>query len=93
MQPKLDPHEFSGGQRQRTAIARAIILKPRLVILDEPTSGLDPASAGSFDELVLKLRDMLGLTVIMVTHDTHAAARASRTLYLNKGQLSLVPLE
>jgi len=65
----LYPNELSGGMIKRAALARAMVLDPEVLFLDEPTSGLDPGSAGSFDELVLKLRDMLGLTVIMVTHD------------------------
>ena len=65
----LYPNELSGGMIKRAALARAMVLDPEVLFLDEPTSGLDPGSAGSFDELVLKLRDMLELTVIMVTHD------------------------
>jgi len=65
----LYPNELSGGMIKRAALARAMVLDPEVLFLDEPTSGLDPGSAGSFDELVLKLKDMLGLTVIMVTHD------------------------
>jgi phospholipid/cholesterol/gamma-HCH transport system ATP-binding protein len=66
---QLYPSELSGGMVKRAALARAMALDPEVLFLDEPTSGLDPGSAGSFDELVLKLKDMLGLTVIMVTHD------------------------
>ena len=65
----LYPSELSGGMIKRAALARAMVLDPEVLFLDEPTSGLDPGSAGSFDKLVLKLRGMLGLTVIMVTHD------------------------
>ena len=65
----LYPSELSGGMIKRAALARAMVLDPEVLFLDEPTSGLDPGSAGSFDELVLKLKDMLGLTIIMVTHD------------------------
>jgi phospholipid/cholesterol/gamma-HCH transport system ATP-binding protein len=65
----LYPNELSGGMIKRAALARAMVLDPEVLFLDEPTSGLDPGSAGSFDELLLKLKDMLGLTVIMVTHD------------------------
>lgn len=65
----LYPSELSGGMIKRAALARAMVLDPEVLFLDEPTSGLDPGSAGSFDELVLRLKDMLGLTVIMVTHD------------------------
>jgi len=65
----LYPSELSGGMIKRAALARAMVLDPEVLFLNEPTSGLDPGSAGSFDELLLKLKDMLGLTVIMVTHD------------------------
>jgi len=63
------PSELSGGMIKRAALARALALDPDLVFLDEPTSGLDPIGAADFDELVIKLRDTLGLTVYMVTHD------------------------
>ena len=66
--PKF-PSELSGGMIKRAALARALSLDPDLVFLDEPTSGLDPIGAAEFDELVIKLRDTLGLTVYMVTHD------------------------
>jgi phospholipid/cholesterol/gamma-HCH transport system ATP-binding protein len=63
------PSELSGGMIKRAALARALSLDPDLVFLDEPTSGLDPIGAAEFDELVAKLRDTMGLTVYMVTHD------------------------
>ena len=63
------PSELSGGMVKRAALARALSLDPDIVFLDEPTSGLDPISAAEFDELVVKLRDTMGLTVYMVTHD------------------------
>jgi phospholipid/cholesterol/gamma-HCH transport system ATP-binding protein len=63
------PSELSGGMIKRAALARALSLDPDLVFLDEPTSGLDPIGASEFDELVAKLRDTMGLTVYMVTHD------------------------
>jgi phospholipid/cholesterol/gamma-HCH transport system ATP-binding protein len=63
------PSELSGGMIKRAALARALALDPEIVFLDEPTSGLDPISAAEFDELVAKLRDTMGLTVYMVTHD------------------------
>ena len=66
--PKM-PSELSGGMIKRAALARALALDPDLVFLDEPTSGLDPIGAADFDELVIRLRDTLGLTVYMVTHD------------------------
>ena len=63
------PSELSGGMIKRAALARALALDPQLVFLDEPTSGLDPIGAAEFDELIARLRDTLGLTVYMVTHD------------------------
>jgi phospholipid/cholesterol/gamma-HCH transport system ATP-binding protein len=63
------PAELSGGMRKRAALARAIALDPPLLFLDEPTAGLDPIVAGEFDELVRDLKESLGLTVFMVTHD------------------------
>ena len=63
------PSELSGGMVKRAALARALALDPDIVFLDEPTSGLDPIGAANFDELIVNLRDTLGLTVYMVTHD------------------------
>ncbi|MDR3495101.1 MAG: ABC transporter ATP-binding protein [Ancalomicrobiaceae bacterium] len=63
------PAELSGGMVKRASLARALSLDPAIVFLDEPTSGLDPIGAGQFDQLIAKLRDTLGLTVFMVTHD------------------------
>lgn len=63
------PSQLSGGMIKRAALARALALDPALVFLDEPTSGLDPIGAAEFDDLIAKLRDTLGLTVYMVTHD------------------------
>ena len=63
------PSELSGGMIKRAALARALALDPDIVFLDEPTSGLDPIGAAEFDELIANLRDTMGLTVYMVTHD------------------------
>jgi phospholipid/cholesterol/gamma-HCH transport system ATP-binding protein len=63
------PSELSGGMMKRASLARALALDPELLFLDEPTAGLDPDSAGGVDELVLKLRDLFGLTIVMITHD------------------------
>ncbi|MEA2093922.1 MAG: ATP-binding cassette domain-containing protein [Pseudomonadota bacterium] len=65
----LYPSELSGGMVKRAALARAMTLDPEILFLDEPTSGLDPVSAAAFDELVLSLKELMGLTVMMVTHD------------------------
>ncbi len=66
---KKYPSELSGGMRKRAGLARALALDPELVFLDEPTAGLDPISAGRFDDLMSSLRESLGLTMCMVTHD------------------------
>ena len=63
------PSELSGGMKKRVAMARALVLSPKILFLDEPNSGLDPSSARAFDELGVELRDTLGVTVVMVTHD------------------------
>ncbi|MGD9970002.1 MAG: ABC transporter ATP-binding protein [Sulfuricurvum sp.] len=65
----LYPSELSGGMKKRVGLARSLALDPELLFLDEPTSGLDPASAEAFDNLIVELRDMLGLSVVIVTHD------------------------
>jgi phospholipid/cholesterol/gamma-HCH transport system ATP-binding protein len=65
----LYPSKLSGGMKKKAALARALSLDPKLLFLDEPTSGLDPISAREFDKLILKLRSLLGLTVVMVSHD------------------------
>ena len=84
----LYPSELSGGMIKRAALARAMVLDPELLFLDEPTSGLDPNSAGSFDELVLKLKDLLGLTILMVTHDLDSLwTVADRVAVLGGGKL------
>jgi len=65
----LYPSEISGGMKKKAGLARALAMDPKLLFLDEPTSGLDPISAREFDALILKLRSMLGLTIVMVSHD------------------------
>ena len=63
------PSELSGGMRKRAGLARALVMDPEILLLDEPTAGLDPLGANAFDELVLTMRDTMGLTVVIVTHD------------------------
>src|SRR3546814_22548 len=63
------PSELSGGMRKRASLARALALDPQLLFLDEPTAGLDPIGAAAFDELIGSLRETLGLTVFLITHD------------------------
>jgi phospholipid/cholesterol/gamma-HCH transport system ATP-binding protein len=65
----LFPSQISGGMKKKAGLARALAMDPKLLFLDEPTSGLDPISAREFDSLILKLRDMLGLSIVMVSHD------------------------
>ncbi len=65
----LYPSQISGGMTKKASLARALALDPKLLFLDEPTSGLDPISAREFDRLILKLRELLGLTIVMVSHD------------------------
>ncbi len=73
---KLYPSELSGGMKKRVGLARALSMDPEMLFLDEPTSGLDPASAESFDKLIVTLRDMLNLTVVIVTHDLSTIKKA-----------------
>ena len=81
------PRQLSGGEQQRTGIARAIVTDPTLLLCDEPTGDLDRKSGDEILGLLQALNKEQGKTIIMVTHDPHASARASRTVYLNKGQL------
>jgi len=82
------PKQLSGGQEQRTAIARAIVTDPKLVIADEPTGNLDSGSAQEILNILQMLSQKLGKTVIMVTHDPKAAAFGSRSIHLEKGELT-----
>ena len=82
------PRTLSGGEQQRVGIARAIVTDPTLLLCDEPTGDLDRKSGDEVLDLLQALNRDQGKTIIMVTHDIHAAARAGRTLYLDKGQLS-----
>ena len=81
------PGQLSGGQQQRVGIARAIVTDPTLIVADEPTGDLDSKSAAEILNLLCTLREHLNKTVIMVTHDQHAAERAQRELHLEKGVL------
>src|SRR5882724_7711715 len=82
------PRQLSGGQEQRVAIARALVTSPRLVVADEPTGNLDSQSAHDVLGILQVLSKTAGKTVIMVTHDPKAAAFGSRTIHLEKGELS-----
>ena len=81
------PRQLSGGQEQRVGIARAIVTDPTLLLCDEPTGDLDRKSGDEILNLLQALNREQGKTIIMVTHDPHAADRATRTLHLDKGQL------
>jgi putative ABC transport system ATP-binding protein len=87
---KHRPRQLSGGQEQRVAIARAIVSDPTLILADEPTGDLDRASADAVLALLGKLNGELGKTILMVTHDPHAAQSASTIVHLDKGQLGSV---
>jgi putative ABC transport system ATP-binding protein len=84
---KHRPGQLSGGQQQRVGIARAIVTDPTLIVADEPTGDLDAQSADEILNLLAILHKELNKTIIMVTHDPRAAARAQRILHLEKGQL------
>ncbi len=81
------PGQLSGGQQQRVGIARAIVTDPTLIVADEPTGDLDTKSAHEILNLLVELKSGLNKTILMVTHDPKAAARAERVLHLEKGQL------
>lgn len=81
------PRQLSGGQEQRTAIARAIVADPTLILLDEPTGQLDAKSSTEVLALLGRLNDEFKKTIVIVTHDVHAAERAKTTLHLEKGDL------
>jgi putative ABC transport system ATP-binding protein len=85
------PRTMSGGEQQRVGIARGIVTDPTLLLCDEPTGDLDRKSGDEILSLLQALNREHGKTIIMVTHDPHASARASRTVYLDKGQLSNEP--
>jgi putative ABC transport system ATP-binding protein len=82
------PRQLSGGQEQRVGIARAIVTDPTLLLCDEPTGDLDRKSGNEILELLQTLNRELGTTIVMVTHDPHAAECAQRTLHLDKGLLN-----
>ncbi len=88
---KHKPAELSGGQEQRVGIARAIVTDPTILLCDEPTGDLDRKAGDEILELLQLLNKEHGKTIIMVTHDPHAAAKAERTLFMNKGVLGEEP--
>jgi len=82
------PRQLSGGQEQRVSIARAIVADPTLILLDEPTGQLDAKSSAEVLDLLVRLNDEFKKTVIMVTHDAHAADKAKGIMHLEKGVLA-----
>lgn len=87
------PRTLSGGEQQRVGIARAIVTDPTLLLCDEPTGDLDRKAGDGILDLLQALNQEHGKTIVMVTHDPHASARAARTVYLDKGQLSEEPVK
>jgi len=85
------PRQLSGGQEQRVGIARAIVTDPTLLLCDEPTGDLDRKSGDEILSLLQALNSAHGKTIVMVTHDPHAAGHARRTLFLDKGSLTTEP--
>jgi putative ABC transport system ATP-binding protein len=83
------PSQLSGGQQQRVAIARALVKQPHVLLADEPTGNLDEDTRGEITELLENLWRGLGLTFVLVTHDSAVARRAQRVAIMNKGRLSI----
>ncbi len=95
LRERLDhlPHELSGGQQQRVAIARALIAQPEVIFADEPTGNLDSKSGGEVMELLKGIRERMGKTLVIITHDNRIAAAADRQLTIIDGVLSEVEAE
>jgi lipoprotein-releasing system ATP-binding protein len=85
------PVELSGGEQQRVALARALVLGPRLLLADEPTGNLDDQTSQGIHQLLFDLNRRLGMTTIIVTHNSKLAALLGRTVYLSSGQISSTP--
>jgi phospholipid/cholesterol/gamma-HCH transport system ATP-binding protein len=82
------PSDISGGMQKRAGLARAIIMNPKIVLYDEPTSGLDPVTSRRIDDLIVNMREQLGITSVVVTHDLHSAlAIGSRIMMLHEGRI------
>lgn len=87
----LMPAELSGGMLKRAALARAVVMDPKLLFCDEPSAGLDPVVAAAIDDLILRLRDALRITIIIVTHELESAFKiADRIAVLDKGEILIV---
>jgi phospholipid/cholesterol/gamma-HCH transport system ATP-binding protein len=84
----LMPAELSGGMVKRASIARAIVMDPKLIFLDEPSSGLDPVVSSALDDLILRLREAMGISVVVVTHDVESAFKiGDRITVLDRGRV------
>lgn len=81
------PSELSGGMRKKAGLARALAIDPDILFLDEPTSGLDPISADEFDRTIRKIVDLLGITVVMITHDLSSLLISDRVAILAEGKI------
>jgi phospholipid/cholesterol/gamma-HCH transport system ATP-binding protein len=88
---KLMPSELSGGMAKRAALARAIAMDPKILFCDEPSAGLDPVVSSALDDLILRLRDALGMTIVVVTHELDSAFKiADRIVVLDKGDVLFI---
>ena len=83
------PSELSGGEQQRVAVARALVNKPDVILADEPSGNLDSENADKLHDLFFQLRDKLGITVIIVTHNEKLASRADRTIRMSDGVITV----
>jgi phospholipid/cholesterol/gamma-HCH transport system ATP-binding protein len=82
------PSQLSGGMRKRAGLARALAMDPEILFVDEPSSGLDPITAAGLDQLILELRETLGMTIVVVTHELSSAFRiADRLIVMNQGRI------
>lgn len=79
---KKKPSELSGGMRKRVGLARAIIYKPEILLYDEPTTGLDPVVSDSIDQLIIRVREQLKITTVVVTHDTRSMRRVGQRILM-----------
>jgi phospholipid/cholesterol/gamma-HCH transport system ATP-binding protein len=92
LEDKIDqfPPELSGGQKKRVGLARTLATEPKIVLFDEPTTGLDPTSRSSIDKLIIRLRDEVGITSVVVTHDIESAKQVSdRLILLSDGEVAV----
>ncbi len=84
----LMPSQLSGGMAKRAGLARAVVMDPKLLFFDEPSAGLDPVTAAELDDLILKLRDALRMTIVVVTHELHSALKiADRIVVIDRGRV------